>query len=81
MIVTESNFQKVLKILKTQKILFIDTETSGLKPYEGDEVCGIGIGVAGGKEFYLPFRHKHIESKNLSMDCFLKIIPLLLAPS
>ena len=77
MIVTESNFQKVLKILKTQKILFIDTETSGLKPYEGDEVCGIGIGVAGGKEFYLPFRHKHIESKNLSMDCFLKIIELI----
>ena len=53
MIVNLSTFKEVLSELKTQKILCIDTETDGLKPYSGHRLCGIGISLFNGKSFYL----------------------------
>lgn len=45
--------------LSGQTRLVIDTETSGLRPYHGDRICGIAIGLVDGDwRAYLPIRHR-----------------------
>lgn len=56
----------VLKRLAKYKILVVDTETTGLAPFNGDRVIGISIkGYGKRKSYYFPFRHE--EGKNLPL--------------
>jgi DNA polymerase I len=42
---------------RQQPIVAFDTETTGLRPYQGDRLVGVSIGV-GDQTWYLPFRHE-----------------------
>jgi len=77
MIVTDNIFKDILKVLETQKLIFIDTETDGLEAYNGNSICGVGVGIASGKTYYFPFRHKHEESINLSQEHLDELIKVL----
>ena len=77
MIVTQDNFSKILTILNTQKIVFIDTETNGLDPYVGHRICGIGLGLGSGKTYYFPFRHLYPNSSNLTQGQLTALIEVL----
>ncbi len=54
---TWPEFETALKELQNAKTLYFDTETSGLRYWKGDRVCGVGIGVSPEKVWYFPFRH------------------------
>lgn len=77
MLVTSTLFSKVCDVLKTQSLFFIDTETDGLHPYQGNKIFGIGIGIASGKVYYFPFKHKYPSSDNLSEDDLSTLISIL----
>lgn len=44
--------------------LAVDTETTGLRPYQGDHITGISIARAGREGWYLPVNH--VDSRNFS---------------
>ena len=56
MIVTRSNFEGVLTTLMGAPELSLDTETTGLRPYHGDRLFSIIIGVSSAQAFYFNFR-------------------------
>lgn len=58
LIKTKEKFYSFIEILKCQKFVVIDTETSGLNVWENDRLCGIGFCFENENSYYLPFRHK-----------------------
>ena len=78
MIVTLDNFDKAIRCLDRTNLLFVDLETTGLEPFNGDKLCGIAV-LAGEHSFYFPFRH--IVGGNLPLDYIQKLSPYLCDPS
>jgi DNA polymerase-1 len=80
---TRDQFERVRTVLMAAKEIAIDTETTGLLPYEGDQVAGISTycQITGSEYFlaaYFPFRHKPGEtlldsSENLPLDWMREI--------
>ena len=56
MIVLRSNFQEVVEVLRGASVLSLDTETTGLRPYNGDRLFSVIIGGAGGNTWYFNFQ-------------------------
>lgn len=56
MIVTRSSFEGVLHTLLQAPVLSLDTETTGLRPYHGDRLFSVIIGVSGAEAFYFNFQ-------------------------
>ena len=56
MIITPLNFDKAIQHIKQTNPLFVDLETTGLSPYNGDKICGVAI-MAEEETYYFPFRH------------------------
>lgn len=54
---TIPQFEEFLAAAKTQRMLAIDTETSGLY-WVHDDVCGIVVGWGVASNYYLPINHK-----------------------
>ncbi|MEK6860825.1 MAG: DNA polymerase [Nanoarchaeota archaeon] len=77
MIVDSSIFSKVLSILSTQQLIFVDVETDGFDAYAGNQICGIGLGISSGATYYFSFRHKHPDSQNLPLEYLNKVISTL----
>jgi DNA polymerase I len=76
---TLKDYQQVLRLLsETKAPIYIDCETSGLKPYHGDFMVGIAIKAKGTKSYYLPFRHK--AGTNLPESSISLLGPLLADP-
>jgi DNA polymerase-1 len=46
--------------LSGERLLFFDTEASGLSPWHGDRICGIAIGDRK-RSWYLPIRHHPLD--------------------
>lgn len=75
-LVTESNFQKALAVLHGQRRLVVDTETTGLRVWHGDRVCGYVIGTPDLQhKFYFPFRHE--DGENLKSRHLRAVVELL----
>ena len=81
MLVSHSNFDQAIQILLNIKdYLVVDLETTGLKPYHGDRICGIAIGQKD-QRFYFPFRHEDpVSADNLPVSWIKKLYPILTNP-
>lgn len=73
-LVTKDNLDEFYDWIADKGEIAVDTETTGLNPWNGDRLCGISIG-AEGKNFYLPFRHA--QGTNLGLDVLSGVIDLL----
>lgn len=58
----KKEFNSFLKKLGAQEEVVLDTETTGLKVWGADRLCGLGFSFNKGKDrYYLPFRHKRFD--------------------
>lgn len=55
---TKQQLSEFLAELEEQSEVVVDTETTGLKVWSEDRLCGIGFAFTDGRSFYLPYRHK-----------------------
>lgn len=77
MLVTQDNYAAAMDRLSQPKRLVYDTETTGLRRWHEDRICGYVIAVPGEEAFYFPVRH---ASGNLSNRQHKQIIELLSRP-
>ena len=54
---TREQFDEMLTLVAESKSVVTDTETTGLHPFQGDHICGVGVGTDLEHLWYLPFRH------------------------
>ena len=64
-VVTEDTFEQVLLDIISSREVVVDVETTGLKPWKDDRVCGIGVAISPEVGYYFPIRH---EEQNLPLD-------------
>ena len=74
-ILNEKQFEKWIDILKKQRLIAVDTETSSLNPIDA-ELVGISFCYEQGKACYLPLKSKN--QKCLNSDYILKKIKPIL---
>ena len=74
-ITTEKKLENWVNILKKQKLISVDTETSSLNPIEADLV-GISFCYEKGKACYIPLKNQ--KDKCLNLDTVLKKIKPIL---
>lgn len=53
-----SQFDELCQAVVEQQNVIVDTETTGLRVWYGDRLCGVGVALDLGRFYYLPFRHK-----------------------
>lgn len=76
MLVTERNFDQALDGFADESRLVIDTETTGVAPWQGDRICGVSLATPALEHLaYFPFRHK--PGNNLSDRHLKKLIRFL----
>jgi DNA polymerase-1 len=78
---TEQAFKEMLGVVKSNPVLVYDTETTGLKPYQGDRVIGMSMLVPGEDQdlvYYLPFRHR--VGINLPIHLMYRLAPVFADP-
>ncbi len=54
---TQAAFLWFLRELARQELVAYDVETTGLKIWHGDYICGFSVAFADGRSFYLPIAH------------------------
>lgn len=57
--------------------LFLDIESSGLRPYNGDRICGIAFCYEKGDAYYIPYRHFNTDF-NIPVDTAIEFFEGLL---
>lgn len=74
MLITDSEqFSTVINWMNDQKVIGIDTETTGLSSFHGKRIAGISLAGLDEKSFYLPFRHGTGENLDMElMSVFIK---------
>ncbi len=78
-IIKEKDLDDLIKDLNTKSIISVDTETSSLDPQQA-ELIGISICHAPNISFYIPVKHKNVDS--LKTDFVIKKLkPILEDPS
>lgn len=81
MLVLPGEIDHIIARLETKKVLALDTETTGLRPWHGDRLFSIVISD-GEIEYYFDFNHETDHEGNtsgtLSRECMSKILPLFL---
>ena len=63
-LVNPMNFNRVLARIVQVDMVSVDVETDGLRPWHGDRLCGVGVGVSPTEGYYFPYRH---PKDNLSL--------------
>ncbi len=56
-ITTSEQLSRLLLLVRKSKVAVVDTETTGLEPWTGDHIVGIGLCLDSSRTFYLPYRH------------------------
>jgi len=64
-IVTVDTFERTIAWLREQPVIAVDLETTGLRLWQDDQLCGIAVGTAS-RSHYMPFRHA--EGANLPLE-------------
>ncbi len=67
LIETEKEFSDLMIEVRKTHDLTVDCETTGLEPWEGDRLIGIGLGLDDCSTYYLPFRHEFEDTLNLGL--------------
>lgn len=67
MLVTENNFYEVLEKINSELFISVDTETTGLNPYQGDRLFSIIIGTSS-EVYYFNFQDYGDGSPFISRD-------------
>ena len=75
----EAQFKKALQLIGAARTVYFDTETTGLKPFKGDRLCGVGVGISLDQCWYFPFRHEgeFYEGGNFSIEELKELITVL----
>ena len=75
-VLTEAQFNTFLIEAKEDVNWVVDVETNGLDPYEGSQLCGVGVGLyQSNKTWYFPFRHQ--QGANLDIDFLEPLMELM----
>lgn len=75
MIVTRSNFGAVLGILAQHPTLSLDSETTGLRPYHGDRLFSLIVGVSPTEAFYFNFQpYPNLEPEKVLRPSHLALL-------
>lgn len=58
LICDRAEFDTLLDRISRAGAVCVDTETTGLYPFKGDKICGVGLSFDEKEAWYLPFRHE-----------------------
>ena len=75
LVTTAEEFNDAITYLSNYDEWVIDCETNGLYALQGNQLCGVGVGVEG-KTYYFPFRHQTLDS-NLDSDLLPKLMEVM----
>ena len=70
MIIDTDNFSWAINQISKHDLVFVDLETTGLEPFNGDKICGVAV-MVGEDSMYFPFRH--MVGANLPKDYMGKL--------
>jgi DNA polymerase-1 len=69
LVTSEAQWAEVVSYLRTKDRVAVDTETTGLKPFCGDEIVGVSVGVPG-EAWYCPVHHRRGRNIVGGLDTF-----------
>ena len=75
LVTTAEEFNDAITYLSNYDEWVIDCETNGLYALQGNQLCGVGVGVEG-RTYYFPFRHQTLDS-NLDSDLLPKLMEVM----
>ena len=75
-VLTPTDFENFVAVASGEENWCVDVETNGFSPYDGNQICGIGVAFTNRPEtFYFPFRHQ--QGDNLDIDLLDSLIQLM----
>lgn len=75
-VLTPTDFEHFVAVASGEENWCVDVETNGFSPYDGNQICGIGVAFLNRPEtFYFPFRHQ--QGDNLDIDLLDSLIQLM----
>jgi DNA polymerase-1 len=78
LVTDEKQFQNMINLVLKEKIIGLDTETTGVETFGDDEIVGISLSLyEGDQHFYIPVRH-NTEQKQLEASFVFKHMKLFL---
>ncbi len=75
LVTTAEEFNDAITYLSNYDEWVIDCETNGLYALQGNQLCGVGVGVEG-RTYYFPFRHQTLDS-NLDSELLPKLMEVM----
>jgi DNA polymerase I len=75
LVTTTEEFNNAITYLSNYDEWVIDCETNGLYALQGNQLCGVGVGVEG-RTYYFPFRHQTLDS-NLDSELLPKLMEVM----
>ena len=75
-VLTPTDFEHFVAVASGEENWCVDVETNGFSPYDGNQICGIGVAFLNRPEtFYFPFRHQ--QGDNLDIDLLDSLMRLM----
>jgi len=75
-VLTLTDFENFVDVASGEENWCVDVETNGFSPYDGNQICGIGVAfLARPETFYFPFRHQ--QGDNLDIDLLEPMMELM----
>jgi DNA polymerase-1 len=75
-VLTPTDFENFVAVASGEENWCVDVETNGFSPYDGNQICGVGVAFTNRPEtFYFPFRHQ--QGDNLDIDLLDPLIQLM----
>tara|TARA_R110000824_G_scaffold9814_3_gene43424 strand:+ start:2197 stop:4194 length:1998 start_codon:yes stop_codon:yes gene_type:complete len=75
-VLTPTEFENFVAVASGEENWCVDVETNGFSPYDGNQICGIGVAFTTRPEtYYFPFRHQ--QGANLDIDLLDPLLSLM----